>query len=62
MLKDITSQYKTNTLSKDEYLELCNDLFDTQHIANIVLDMISRQEIYDSYQILSSIVNIIASV
>ena len=60
LLEQTTAQYKNKTISKDEYLELCNDIIDYERIEDSISDMVRRQAVYDAFQQLLHIVSTVS--
>jgi len=61
LLQQATVTYQAGKMTKDEYIEVCNDLLDTNALLANISSMVTKQEIIDAYQALSSIVSSIIS-
>lgn len=61
MVDQATTEYNNKNLTLFEYKEICSDVLDFEHISMIVTDMIRKQEIYNAFQEISSIVSIVSS-
>lgn len=61
LLQQATVTYQAGKMTKDEYTEVCNDLLDTNALLANISSMVTKQEIIDAYQALSSIVSSIIS-
>lgn len=60
MVDEATTNYQSKQISLAEYRELCADILDYQNITATVLDLTRRQEIWDAFQAITSIVNTVS--
>ena len=59
LLENATNEYHSGNLSKVEYDELCNNILDLGKINTLVTDMHRRQEIYNAFQAMRSLLSFI---
>ena len=61
LLESTTQQHQSGALTDAEYTELCNDILDYNRVVSMISDMTRKQEIYEAFMALSSIVGAIKS-